>query len=151
MTDIRTCLWYDDTAEAAVALYTRLVPNSRIERIDRRAPDAPPTLIFFTLGGTPYSALQAGPGQTHSPAASIAVTLPQSEADALYDALLKAGGSQVQCGWVTDPFGVSWQIIPEGFIDRLFGDDAAANTRAFDAMMQMQRLDLAALDAALAA
>lgn len=151
MTEVRTCLWFDDNAEAAVTLYTRLVPNSRIERIDRRAPDAPATLIFFILGGTPYSALQAGPDQTHSPAASIAVTLPQTEADALYDALLKAGGSEVQCGWVTDPFGVSWQIIPEGFIDRLFGNDPDANTRAFDAMIQMKRLDLAALDAAIAA
>ncbi len=151
MPNIRTCLWFDDDADQAVTLYTTLVPDSRIDSVHRPAPDAPLVLIHFTLGGAPYTALQAGPGQTHSPAASIAVEQPQAEADMLYAALIDAGGIEVRCGWVTDPYGISWQIIPTGLADRLFGDDTAANSRAYAAMLQMQRLDLATLDAARAA
>lgn len=150
MPDIRTCLWFDDNAEKAVTLYTTLVPDSGIDTVQRPAPDAPPILIHFHLGGTPYSALQAGPGQTHSAAASIAAVLPQAAADALYDGLLTAGGSEVQCGWVTDPFSISWQVIPDGFTARMFGGTAEENTRAFAAMQQMKRLDLGALEAAIA-
>lgn len=148
---IRTCLWFADNAEAAVAFYTGLVPGSRIEERVRPSPDAPPILIHFTLASVPYTALQAQGGPAHNEAASIAYTAAsQAEADAAYDALLDAGGREVQCGWVTDAWGISWQVIPDGFVEAMFGGDAEANRRAFVAMQGMKRLDIAALRAAAA-
>lgn len=149
MPHVRTCLWFADRAEEAVAFYTSLLPDSRVEGTDRPAPDAPPVLVHFTVAGVPYTALQAGEGPKHSPAASIEVELDgQAEADALYDRLLEAGGVEDRCGWITDPWGISWQVIPHGVHEALFGRDPAANERAYEAMMEMKRLDVAAMRAA---
>lgn len=148
MPDLRTCLWFGAGGEDAVAFYVSLLPDSRIEGMDRPAPDAPPILIRFTLMGAPYAALCAAgaPAATH--AASIVVEMDQAQADRVYDAILARGGKEVQCGWVTDAWGVSWQIVPKGMFGALFGGDAAANQRAFAAMQQMKRLDVAAVLAA---
>ena len=149
MPHVRTCLWFADPAEEAVAFYTSLLPDSRVEGMHRPAPDAPPVLVHFTLAGVPYTALQAGEGPKHSPAASIEVELDsQAEADALYDRLIEAGGVEDRCGWITDPWGISWQVIPCGVHEALFGPDPAANARAYEAMLGMRRLDLGALRAA---
>ncbi|MEY8841058.1 VOC family protein [Cribrihabitans sp. XS_ASV171] len=149
MTTVRTCLWYDGRAEEAAELYCSLLPGSRIEEVKRPGPVASAILVHFTLNGAPFSALNGGGGVAHGPAASIAVTLDsQSEADALYDRLLAEGGSEVQCGWLTDRFGVSWQVIPVGFVEVIFGPNATMNERAYAAMREMKRLDLAALQAA---
>ena len=149
MPDISTCLWYDGEAKAAAALYCDLVPDSHVTRVDRPAPDAPAVLVYFTLAGVPYVALNGGPGYPHSIAASIVVRLPsQQDADALYDRLLDAGGSESMCGWITDRFGLSWQVIPPGLPDALFGDDPAANERAFAEMRTQMKLNTAAIIAA---
>ena len=146
MAEIRTCLWYERDGEAAVSFYTGLLPDSRIVSAHRPAADAPPILIDFILMGAPYSALIAEGGPAPSSAASIAVILDsQDEADRVYDAILSRGGTEVQCGWLTDPWGISWQIIPDGMYEALFGADADANQRAFAAMQQMKRLDVAAI------
>lgn len=149
---VRTCLWFEDRAEEAAAFYTSVLPDSRIESLHRTAPDAPPLLIHFTLMGVPYTILQAGPGAKHSYAVSIAVVLEtQQKADALYDRILAAGGSEVQCGWLTDAWGISWQVVPEGLNEVLMGANAEANQRAYTALRAMKRIDLAALMAAAAA
>lgn len=146
---VRTCLWFAEGAEEAVDFYTSLLPDSRVEGVERPAPDAPPLMLHFTLAGAPYSALQAGPGPEHTSAASIAVVLDtQAEADELYDRLVEAGGAEVQCGWVTDAWGISWQVVPDGLHEALLGGDADANRRAYDALQSMKKIDLAALQAA---
>ena len=151
MPTIHTCLWFEDRAEEAVAFYTSLLPDSRVEAVERPAPEAPPVLIRFTLAGAPYGALQAGGGPKHSPAASIAVVLDtQAEADALHARLIGAGGEVGRCGWLTDAWGISWQVIPDGLHDALFGGEPEANARAYQAMLRMRRLDVGAIRAAAA-
>ena len=76
---VRTCLWFADGAEEAVAFYTSLLPDSHLEGVERPAPDAPPLMLHFTLAGAPYTALQAGPGPEHTSAASIAVVTLASD------------------------------------------------------------------------
>lgn len=146
---VRTCLWYDGTGEEAARLYVSLVPDSRIEDIFRIGPDAPPLVVNFTLAGTPYQALNGGPAHPHTPAASISVlTADQAETDRLWTALLADGGVESRCGWLTDRYGLSWQIVPE-VLPRLLGDpDRAAAGRVMEAMMGMVKIDIAALEAA---
>ena len=129
MPTIHTCLWFEDRAEEAVAFYTSLLPESRIEGVERPAPEAPPVLIHFTLAG---------------------VLDTQAEADALHDRLIEAGGDEGRCGWLTDAWGISWQVIPDGLHEALFGGEPEANARAYQAMLGMRRLDVAAIRAAAA-
>ena len=109
-------------------------------------------VVEFTLAGAPMMILTAGPMYEHSPAASISVlTKDQAETDHLWSMLLSGGGKESMCGWLTDRFGVSWQIVPEA-LPRILGDpDPARAARARSAMMTMQKIDIAALEAAAAA
>lgn len=146
---IATCLWYDGTAEEAATLYTSLIPGSQITDRFRPEPDGPPLIVEFTLAGVPYQALNGGPQFAHSEAASIVVlTDDQAETDHLWEALIADGGSESRCGWLKDRFGVSWQIVPRGLIELLSAPDRAAAERAMGAMLQMRKLDIAALEAA---
>ncbi|MEC5292205.1 VOC family protein [Aurantimonas sp. C2-6-R+9] len=146
---VRTCLLFDGRGEDAAKFYVSLLPDSRIEDIVRPGPDGPALVVEFTLAGAPYMTLNAGPQFQHTPAASISVlTADQAETDRLWDALLEGGGSAGHCAWLTDKFGVSWQIVPDA-VPRLLGaDDKAAAMRARDAMMTMGKIDIAALEAA---
>ena len=149
MSEVRTCLWYDGQAEEAAALYCNLLPDSEISKVDRPAPDAPAVLVYFTLMGVPYTALNGGPGCPHTIAASIATHLDSQEAaDTLYDALVAAGSTESMCGWITDPFGLSWQVIPPGLPDALFEGTAEQNQRAFAEMQTQKKLNVAAIVAA---
>ena len=149
MSMIRTCLWYKTEAEEAARFYTSLIPNSQIESIDRPDPDAPAVFVHFTLDGVPYSALNGGQVMPHSSAASIAVgTSDQDETDRLWNGILEHGGREVQCGWITDRYGLSWQIVPKRLPELMFGSDAGASKRVYDAMLKMVKLDIAALEAA---
>lgn len=146
---VKTCLWFDGVAEEAAAFYVSLLPGSRIEGIFRPEPEGAPLLIDFTLAGTPYLALNGGPQFPHTEAASIVVeTADQAETDHLWVALTANGGTAVQCGWLRDRFGLSWQIVPE-IVPRLLSDpDRAAAGRALQALMGMGKIDIAALKAA---
>ncbi|WP_206453008.1 VOC family protein [Aurantimonas marina] len=146
---VRTCLWFDGRGEDAAKFYVSLLPDSRIEDIVRPDPDGPALIVEFALAGAPYMVLNGGPQYRHTPAASISIlTKDQAETDRLWDALIEGGGSEGQCGWLTDRFGVSWQIVPEA-VPRLLGaDDKAAAGRAFDAMKSMGRIDIAKLESA---
>lgn len=146
---VSTCLWFDGDAEEAAALYVSLIPNSGIEGTFRHEPSAPPLIVLFTLDGAPYQGLNGGPGYVPTEAVSIVVsTRDQEETDRLWEALAGNGGSESQCGWLKDRFGVSWQIVPEALPRLLTAADRAAADRARQAMLRMRKIDIALLEAA---
>ena len=147
---ISTCLWFanNDGAQAA-DFYVSLFDESKI--LEHGAGDTP-LVVTFSLKGVEFMALNGGPHYQLSPAASIvAHCADQAEIDRLWTALLANGGKESQCGWLTDRWGVSWQIVPADMGELLNGGDEAANKRAQQAMFGMVKLDIAALKAARAA
>jgi predicted 3-demethylubiquinone-9 3-methyltransferase (glyoxalase superfamily) len=147
---VRTCWWLGGNGHEAVDFYVSLLPDSRIE--GGHGPEGgPPLVLEFTLAGTPMMLLNAPGGPPHSHAASFSVlTDAQAETDRLWNAILANGGKEVACGWITDRWGISWQICPRRLPEMLASDDRAAGARAFEAMRQMVKLDHAALEAAYA-
>ena len=151
---VSTCLWFNGPAKDAADFYVGLFPNSRVLEVTY-FPEGTPTpagtvlTVRLTLDGTEYLFLNGGPQYTLTPAASlVAWCATQAEVDRLWDALCE-GGTPVQCGWLTDRFGVSWQVVPAAMFSLLFSKtDKAAAQRAFLAMMQMIKLDLPAIQRA---
>lgn len=148
---IATCLWFDNQGEDAARLYCGLVPQSRILSLQRVAPDdpgAPVLLVEFELMGQRYVALNGGPHYQLSPAVSIqAYVEDQAMLDRLWDGLVADGGREMQCGWLVDRFGLSWQIVPT-VLPRLMQEGGEVAERVMRAMFTMVRLDIAALEAA---
>ncbi|WP_306260033.1 VOC family protein [Pararhizobium sp. IMCC21322] len=148
---VRTCLWFEKGGHEAAQEYVKLVPDSRIETVRENGRPDDPMVVEFTLAGAPMMILTAGPHHKLTPAASISVlTEDQEETDRLWDALTKHGGEAGHCGWVVDRFGVSWQIVPKRMPDLLASDDPGVVRRVSEAMMQMSKIDIAALEAAAA-
>ncbi len=146
---VRTCLWFDKQGAEAAEFYVSLLPDSYIESAFTPDIGGPPLIVEFTIAGAPYMILNGGPMFEHSPAASISVlTKDQEETDRLWKALTAKGGRESMCAWLIDRFGVSWQIVPERLPQLLSADDKAAAGRAREAMMKMQKIDIAALEAA---
>lgn len=144
---LRTCLASDVRAEEQAAFYVALLPGSRVEQVVRR-PDGGVVAAEFALLGAPFLTLNMGMAVEHGTGASISVlTGDQAETDRLWDALLD-GGRAMRCGWLTDRFGVAWQVVPEALPRLLCAPDAAAAGRATRAMMTMGKIDIAALEAA---
>lgn len=148
MNKVRTCLWYESGGHEAAELYVSLLPDSRIEGSYVPDPAAPPLTTDFLLAGVPYQALSAGPMFPQTEAASISVlTDDQAETDRLWEALTADGGRESQCGWLKDRWGVSWQIVPREVLSLMtMGGDSGQ--RAFQAVMGMVKLDIAAVRAA---
>lgn len=152
MSGITPCLWFDGKAEEAAKFYTGLFPDSRVDAIHHGPGDYPSgkagavLLVEFTLMGQPFTGLNGGPQFTFNEAISFQIPVEtQAEVDRFTDALSAVPEAE-QCGWVKDRFGVSWQIVPRQLI-RLMGDaDATRAKRAFEAMMHMKRIDIAALE-----
>lgn len=145
---IQTCLWFDDCAEQAATLYCSLFPDARITHVFRQggAPDAPAFMVEFSLMGQSYAAMNGGPHYKLTPAASIVAHVEtQGEVDHLWDALLANGGTESRCGWLTDRYGLSWQIIPRA-LPRLLQADKSG--KVMQAMMSMVKIDVAGLEAA---
>lgn len=145
--EISTCLWFDDQAEAAATLYVSLFDDSVITEVFYKGGDrnAGAFTVAFTLMGQKYWGLNGGPYYQLTPATSISVYVDsQAEVDRLWSALLE-GGAESRCGWLTDRFGLSWQIIPRA-LPRLLKSDTTG--RVMQAMMGMVKLDIAALEAA---
>lgn len=149
--------WFccDGTAEEMARLYTGLIPGSAIGTVTRSPLDNPGNAagqvltVAFTLAGRPFVALNAGPGFTFSEAMSLQVMCDdQAEVDRYWDALTADGGHPVQCGWLKDRFGVSWQVVPRRLPDLLTDADTARAARAMQAMMTMTKIDIAAVEAA---
>jgi predicted 3-demethylubiquinone-9 3-methyltransferase (glyoxalase superfamily) len=152
--DITPCLWFDGKAEEAANFYVSLFPDSRVDAVHRAPSDYPSgkaddvLTVEFTLMGRPFTGLNGGPMFQFNEAISFQIPVEtQGQADRLTDALSAVPKAE-QCGWLKDRFGVSWQIVPRQLI-RLIGDaDPARAKRAFDAMMGMKRIDIAALERA---
>lgn len=157
MPDIRTFLTFNDQAEEAARFYTSVFPNSAITRV-ARYPDLGPQSPFvtgavmtveFTLDGRPFTALNGGPQFSFTQGISIAVICDtQAQVDEYWDKFVAAGGTPVACGWITDHFGVSWQIDPKRLIDLINDPDQAKAANAMRAMMGMVKIDSAALERA---
>lgn len=151
MPKIRTFLWYDDQAEEAARFYTSLLPNSRVTnttRYENAGPSGTVTIVEFELDGQQFTAMNAGPHFKFTEAISIEVsTEDQEETDRLWNALIANGGAPSMCGWLKDRFGLSWQIVPKA-LPRLLALPGEAGQRAMQAMLKMQKLDIAELERA---
>ncbi len=146
---VRTCLWFAQRGLDAARFYVGLLPDSRIDEVLEHGRPDDPMVVTFTLAGAPMMILTGGPMFEPSPAASISVlTRDQAETDRLWSDLLADGGREGMCGWLTDRFGISWQIVPEAMPRLLADPDPAASGRVRQAMMQMRKIDIAALEAA---
>lgn len=153
---ITPCLWFDDQAESAANFYVGIFPNSRVTSVSRygeagkeihgKEPGSVLT-VGFELDGQSFTALNGGPVFTFNEALSLMVNCEtQEEVDHFWERLSAGGDPNAQqCGWLKDRFGLSWQIVPTLMMDMLVDPDQAASQRAFAAMMQMRKLDIAAL------
>ena len=151
---IRTVLWFrDGRGAAAAAFYCSLIPGSQIGRsYTGNNGIGTFSVIDFTLAGVPYQILDAGPHFTLSEAVSIAVaTETQAETDRLWAALTADGGQESVCGWLKDRYGLSWQIYPRRLIELTLHPDQSISAKAMASMMTMTKIDIAAIEAAVAA
>jgi predicted 3-demethylubiquinone-9 3-methyltransferase (glyoxalase superfamily) len=150
MQKITPFLWFDSQAEEAANFYTSFFKNSQIGDVSRYGSAGPGEegsvmSINFVLDGQPFIALNGGPTYSFTPAISMFVNCAtQEEVDDLWDKLTE-GGEEVQCGWLTDKYGLSWQIVPDGLTDLLGGPDPVKAAAATEAMLQMKKLDIAAM------
>ena len=149
------CLWYDGTALEAAKFYAATFPDSAVGRVMRAPGDYPAgkegdvLTVEFTVMGIPCLGLNGGPGITHNIAFSFQVaTDDQAETDRLWNAIIGNGGQASQCGWCTDKWGIAWQITPRVLTDAITDPDPAVAKRAFNAMMTMGKIDIAAIEAA---
>lgn len=149
-------LWYAREAEEAARFYTSIFPDSRVDRVTAMPAESPSgpagsvKVVDFTLCGQSFTAMSAGPLDPFNHAISLFVLCEdQAEIDRYWEALLR-GGTAEACGWLRDRFGVSWQIAPRALLDMMADPDRERAARAAQAMMKMQKLDLAALRAAFA-
>ncbi|MGV0879352.1 VOC family protein [Martelella sp. FLE1502] len=148
------CIWYDKDAEAAARFYAEVFPDSAVTRVNRAPGDYPSgkkgdvLTVEFTVCGIPCLGLNGGSAFSHSEAFSFQIsTEDQAETDRYWNAIVGNGGEESACGWCKDRWGLSWQITPRTLMEALAagGDEAK---RAFEAMMQMRKIDVAAIDAA---
>ena len=150
-------LWFDANAEEAVTFYASIFADSRVIETSRwgeGGPGKPGSVMgmTFDLGGQRFHAMNGGPQYKFTPAVSLFVACEtQAELDTYWDALLRGGGSRSQCGWLVDRFGLSWQIVPSILAGLLGDPDRSKAGRAMNAMLKMQKLDIAALERAHAA
>jgi predicted 3-demethylubiquinone-9 3-methyltransferase (glyoxalase superfamily) len=142
-------LMFDDQLGPAVELYTSIFPDSRIISMAQSGEKGPVTAAEFVVGGQRFMAFNGGPHFKFTQAFSIFVSCEdQAEVDRYWDALLEAGATPVQCGWITDPFGLSWQIVPRRFMELIADPDPKKTQAVMAAMMKMVKLDVAALEKA---
>jgi predicted 3-demethylubiquinone-9 3-methyltransferase (glyoxalase superfamily) len=152
---IYTHLWYAKDAEAAAAFYASIFPDSRVDRVTpllSESPSGPPgsvKIVDFTLFGQRFQAMTAGPHHDFNDAISIVVACDnQEELDRYWNALLEGGGKPTACGWLIDRFGLRWQIVPAVLEEMMNDKDPARSKRVTDALLQMVKLDIAALESA---
>ena len=144
---VTTCLWFENKGIEAARFYVSLIPDSRL--LTDAAADDSPMIVDFELGGVPYRILNGGPNYKLNPACSIAVTTQsQAETDRIWDALIADGGEAGHCGWLTDRWGVSWQVFPAALATMLGASDREAAGRAQEAMLGMSKIDIAKMQAA---
>jgi predicted 3-demethylubiquinone-9 3-methyltransferase (glyoxalase superfamily) len=153
MQKITPFLWFDGKAEEAANFYVSIFKNSKVDSVSRYGEEGPGTTgtvmsVRFQLEGQKFYALNGDPLFTFTPAISFFVDCEtQQEVDELWEKL-SAGGATQQCGWLTDKFGLSWQIIPSALGDMLQDEDDEKSARVMKAMLQMEKIDIAGLKAA---
>ncbi|WP_207540947.1 VOC family protein [Sabulicella rubraurantiaca] len=148
------CLWYDKDAEAAARFYAETFPGSNVKAVHRAPSDYPwgkagdVLTVEFTVAGIPCLGLNGGPAFRHNEAFSFQIsTEDQGETDRYWNAIVGNGGEESACGWCKDRWGISWQITPRVLTEAMAagGDEAK---RAFEAMMTMRKIDVAAIEVA---
>jgi len=149
MTKVTPFLMFNNQLEAAMEFYAATFPDSEIRNVARTGKDGPITSAEFVVGGQVFMGYDGGPYFTFSEGFSLYVDCEdQAEVDEYWDKLVKAGAEPTQCGWIKDPFGLSWQIVPRRFME-LIGDKNTRRVKAvMEAMMTMVKLDVAALERA---
>ncbi len=153
--ELTTCLWFDGTARQAATFYTSIFPNSSLAD-NWIAPTETPgneqgseVLVNFTIFGRQFIALNGGPQFPHSEAISFQIPCAdQAEIDKYWELLTADGGQESQCGWLKDKFGISWQVVSPDMGKYLGGADSAGAQRATQAMLEMKKIDLAAMEKA---
>lgn len=148
------CLWFDKDAEAAARFYAETFPDSAVGEITRAPGDYPDgrqgdvLVVGFTVAGVSCIGLNGGPTFKHSEAFSFQIsTENQEETDRYWNSIVGNGGQESECGWCKDKWGISWQITPRTLMEALAAGGGEAK-RAFDAMMTMKKIDVAAIEAA---
>ena len=154
MTKNTICLWYDKDAEEAANFYARTFPDSSVGAVNRAPSDFPGgkegdvLVVEFTVCGVPCIGLNGGDTFKHSEAFSFQIaTEDQAETDRYWDAIVGNGGEESMCGWCKDKWGLSWQITPQALTDAM-GQGGEVARRAFEAMMEMRKIDVAKIEAA---
>ncbi|MDB5951602.1 MAG: hypothetical protein JWR65_3457 [Massilia sp.] len=149
------CLWFDGAAAEAAQFYAETFPDSSVGTIFRAPSDYPAgkegdvLTVEFTVAGIPCIGLNGGPGVEHNMGFSFQVaTDDQLETDRLWNAIVGNGGRESQCGWCQDKWGLSWQITPRVLTAGIADPDRAVAKRVFEAMMEMGKIDIAAIEAA---
>ena len=149
------CIWYDSNAEEAARFYAATFPDSSVGAVYRAPGDFPSgkqgdvLTVLFTVLGIPCLGLNGGPAFKQTEAFSFQVaTADQAETDRYWNAIVGNGGQESACGWCKDKWGLSWQITPVALTEAIVDPDPAAAKRAFDAMMTMRKIDIAAIEAA---
>lgn len=152
---IQPCLWFNGQAEEAARFYADTFPNSSVDSVERAPGDYPSgkagdvLVVTATILGMPFMLLNGGPEFRFDEAVSFQVsTEDQEETDRYWNAIVSNGGQESVCGWCKDRFGLSWQITPKRLTDLMADGNPAKSKAAFDAMMTMRKIDIAALDAA---
>ena len=154
MQPITPFLWFDSQAEEAAQFYVSVFPDSEILSVARYGEAGPGPagsvmVVAFKLRGQEFNALNGGPVYQFNPAISFVVDCQtQEEVDHYWDAMTADGGQPVQCGWLTDKFGVSWQIVPRRLNELMASSDPEVARRVTEAMLRMVKLDIAELEAA---
>jgi predicted 3-demethylubiquinone-9 3-methyltransferase (glyoxalase superfamily) len=153
MPKITPCLWFDTQGEEAAEFYTSIFPNSRIVDVARYGEAGPREagtvmVVKFELDGQEFVALNGGPEFTFDEAISFQIDCADQEEVDRYSEALTDGGEQGPCGWVKDRFGLSWQVVPARLIELIADPDAARGQRTMAAMLEMRKIDIAAVEAA---
>ena len=149
MSKVTPFLMFNDQLEAAIAFYTSTFPDSRITNVARTGEDGPVASAEFVVGGQAFMGYNGGEYFSFSEGFSLYVDCAdQSEVDEYWDKLVKAGAQPTQCGWIKDPFGISWQIVPRRFIELIRDRNPTKVKAVMEAMMTMVKLDVAALERA---
>jgi predicted 3-demethylubiquinone-9 3-methyltransferase (glyoxalase superfamily) len=149
MNKVTPFLMFSDQLEAAMEFYTATFPDSRIRNVARTGEDGPITSAEFVVGGQLFMGYNGGSYFSFSEGFSLYVDCAdQAEVDTYWDKLLQAGATPTACGWIKDPFGLSWQIVPRRFTELIRDEDPKKVKAVMDAMMTMVKLDVAALEKA---
>ena len=147
MNKVTPFLWFDDQLQEALTFYTGIFPDSEV--IDKQEFGGQVFVARFRIAGQEIMAMNAGPGHPHTDAFSLWVDcVDQAEVDKYWDALLADGGKESMCGWLSDKFGVSWQVVPRRLSELMSDPDPARAKRAMDEMMTQVKIDVAALERA---